>query len=85
MSERDAVFETSDQVLYLSSANFGRSEFERRLVGEGGMRRGEPGTHIFQIAFEQLECESNKAGEADEPIGLLGLESFGILPPGHGS
>jgi hypothetical protein len=85
MSQRDAVLETSDQVLYFSSADFGRSEFEGRLVRERGMRRRKPGTHLFQIAFEQLECESHKAGEADESIGLLGLESFGILPPGHGS
>jgi hypothetical protein len=85
MSEGDAVFETSDHVLYLSSANFGRGEFERRLVGEGGMRRREPGTHLFQIAFEQLECESHEAGETDESIGLLRLESFGVFPPGHGS
>ncbi len=85
MSERDAVFKTSDQIFNFSSANLGGSEFERRLVREGAVRRGEPGTHLFQIAFEQLECESDEAREADETIGLFGLEPFGVLAPGQGA
>jgi hypothetical protein len=84
MSERDAVFETSDQILDLSSADLGRSKFERRLVREGAVRRGEPGTHLCQIAFEQVECKSYEAREANESIGLFGLEPFGVLAPGQG-
>lgn len=56
------MFQTPDQVLYFSSANFGRSKFERRLVREGAVRYREPGTHLCQIAFEWLECESDEAG-----------------------
>jgi hypothetical protein len=84
MSERDAVFKTPDQVFDFSSADLGCSEFKRCLVSEGTVRRGEPGTHFLEIAFEQLECESDEAREADESVGLFGLEPFGVLAPGQG-
>jgi hypothetical protein len=84
MSERNAVLEPADQILYFSSTDLRGSELEGCLIGEGGMGSCEPGSHVVQVAFEKLECETDQPGKAHESIGLLGLESFGVLAPGQG-
>jgi hypothetical protein len=84
MSERNAVFEPADQILYFSSTDLGGSELEGCLMGEGGMGSCEPGSHLLQVAFEKLECETDQPRKAHESIGLLRLESFGVPAPGQG-
>jgi hypothetical protein len=84
MSERNAVLEPSDEILYLSSTDLCGSELEGCLLGERGMGSCKPGSHLLQVAFEEMECEADQPREADESIGLLGLESFGVLAPGEG-
>jgi hypothetical protein len=84
MSERNTVLEPSDQILYLSSTDLCGSEIEGCLLGECGMGSCKPGSHLLQVAFEELECEADQPRKAHESIGLLGLESFGVLAPGQG-
>jgi hypothetical protein len=84
MSERNAVFEPSDQILHFSSTDLRGSELEGCLIGERGMGSRKPGSHLRQVAFEELECEPDQPRHAHESIGLLGLESFGVLAPGQG-
>jgi hypothetical protein len=84
MSERNAVFEPSDEVFYFSSTDLCGSELEGCLVGERGMGSRKPGTHLLQVPFEELECEADQPRKAHESIGLFGLESFGVLAPGQG-
>jgi hypothetical protein len=85
MSERNAVLEPAHQVFYFSNPDLRRSEFERGLIGERGMRSGKPGTHFVKVAFEQLQGESNETGEANESIGLFGLKPLAGLAPGQGA
>jgi hypothetical protein len=84
MSERNAVFEPADQILYFSSTDLRGSELEGCLIGEGAMWSCKPGSHLLQVAFEELECETDQPRKAHESIRLLGLESFGVLAPGQG-
>jgi hypothetical protein len=84
MSERNAVFEPADQILYFSSTDLRGSELEGCLISERRMGSREPGSHLLQVAFEELECKPNKPCKAHKSIGLLGLESFGVLAPGQG-
>jgi hypothetical protein len=55
ISERDAVFEPPDQIFYLSSTDFCGSELKGGLIGERGMGSCKPGSHLLQVAFEELE------------------------------
>jgi hypothetical protein len=84
MSERNAVFEPADQILYFSSTDLGGSELKGWLLGEGGMGSCKPGPHLLKVAFEKLECETDQPCKAHESIGLLGLEPSGVLAPGKG-
>jgi hypothetical protein len=84
MSERNAVFEPADQILYFPSTDLRGSELEGCLISERGMRSCKPGTHVLEVAFKELECKPNKPRKAHESIGLLGLEPFGVLAPGQG-
>jgi hypothetical protein len=84
MSERNAVFEAADQILYFSSTDLCGSELEGCLIGERGMGSCKPGSHLLQVAFEKLECETDQPCKAHESIGLLGLEPFGVPASGQG-
>jgi hypothetical protein len=79
MSERNAVLEPTDQILDLSGSDLCGSKLEGRLLRQGGMRRCEPGPHVVEVSFEQLEGEAHQSRKAHQTVRLLRLESLGFL------
>ena len=78
------MLEPPDQVLHFSSTDLCGGELEGSLTGKRGMGSRKPGAHLLEVAFKELKCEADQPGEPDKSIGLLRLESFGVLAPGQG-
>lgn len=78
------MFQPSDQILYFASTDLCSGELKGGLTAERGMRSCEPEAHLFEVAFEKLECETDEPREADEPIRFPRLESFSVPAPGQG-
>lgn len=75
------MFESSDQVLDLPSTDLRGRKVEGGLVCEGGMRRREPGPHLLEISLEELKCEADDTGKADQPIRFLRIEPLRFPAP----
>jgi hypothetical protein len=45
------------------------------------MRRCEPGPHLLEVSFEELERDSDETGEPHESIGFFRLKPLRVLAP----
>jgi hypothetical protein len=77
------MFEPADQVLDLARSNICGGEVEGSLAAERSVRRGKPGSHLVDVALEQLQPQADDTRKPNQPIGLFRFKSLGVLASGQ--